>query len=263
MLDRGQHSASGDDASPAVGSRDARILLLWDVDHTLIDNGGVSKEIYAGAFSLLAGRPAEHPPRTNGRTDTEIMRGMLAAHGLQDVPLSLARLGEALTQAAADRADALRERGHALPGALVVLTTLHDDHPDVIQSVLTGNVQPVALVKLGAFGLDRYLDFEVGGFGSDSAVRSDLVGVAQRKAAHKYGIEFDRSTTVLVGDTPRDVQAGRQGGAYVLAVASGASSPEELSAEGADAVLPDLRETRTVINAILAVRCNRGIGSQG
>lgn len=96
-----------------------------------------------------------------------------------------------------------------------------------------------------------------------SALRSNLVGVAQRKAARKYGGQFDRSTTVQVGDTPRDVQAGRQGGAYVLAVASGASGPEELRAEGADAVLPDLRETGAVVDAILAVDSNCDIGCQG
>jgi phosphoglycolate phosphatase len=37
----------------------------------------------------------------------------------------------------------------------------------VIQSLLTGNIQPNAVVKTSAFGLDRWLDYEVGAYGSD------------------------------------------------------------------------------------------------
>ncbi len=61
----------------------AQILLLWDVDHTLIENGGVSKEIYARAFELLTG----HPPssvETDGRTDFEIMANLFAAQNQSD-----------------------------------------------------------------------------------------------------------------------------------------------------------------------------------
>jgi hypothetical protein len=53
------------------------ILVLWDIDHTLIENHGVNKEIYALAFKLLTGREAEHRARTDGRTEPEVMRDML------------------------------------------------------------------------------------------------------------------------------------------------------------------------------------------
>jgi hypothetical protein len=56
------------------------LLVLWDVDHTLIENHGVNKEIYAHAFELLTGRAAELPAQTDGRTEPEIMRTMLARH---------------------------------------------------------------------------------------------------------------------------------------------------------------------------------------
>jgi len=101
----------------------------------------------------------------------------------------------------------IRERGRALPGAEAALAALAAD-AGVVQSLLTGNVQPNALVKLAAFGLDGYLDFEVGGFGSDHRHRPSLVGVARAKAERKYGVAFDGTATVLVGDTPLDVAAG-------------------------------------------------------
>ena len=111
-----------------------------------------------------------------------------------------------------------------------------------MQSLLTGNVQPNALLKLASFELDGYLDFDVGGFGSDHHHRPSLVEVARTKAERKYGTAFDGTATVLVGDTPLDVAAGRAGGARVVAVATGPYGPTS-SRTGADVVLEDLRDT--------------------
>jgi phosphoglycolate phosphatase-like HAD superfamily hydrolase len=225
------------------------LLLLWDIDHTLIENHGVNKEIYALAFELLTGRPAEHPARTDGRTEPEIMRNMLTAHGIEPTPDYLARVPEVLESATASKAGTLRERGHELPGARAGLAAFQS-MPGIVQSVLTGNIRPDAITKLSVFGLDGYLDFEAGGYGSDDEVRANLVGVAQERASAKYGARFDKGNTVLIGDTPRDVQAGRNGGAHVIAIASGSDSMEALLAEGADIVLPDLRDTRAVMEAV-------------
>jgi phosphoglycolate phosphatase-like HAD superfamily hydrolase len=225
------------------------LLVLWDVDHTLIENHGVNKETYAQAFQLLTGHPAEHPAQTEGRTEPEIMRNMLLRHGIKPTADHIARMPEVLEAATSSKATSLRQRGHELPGARDALAALHAI-PGIIQSVLTGNIRPNALTKLSVFGLDGYLDFEVGGYGSDDDVRDNLVGVARERASAKYGVKFDKTTTVLIGDTPRDVLAGRNGGAYVVAVASGSDSVESLHSEGADVVLPDLRDTRAVVEAV-------------
>jgi phosphoglycolate phosphatase-like HAD superfamily hydrolase len=87
------------------------------------------------------------------------------------------------------------------------------------------------------------LDLDVGGYGSDDSRRPRLVGAAQRKAAQKYGAAFGPASTVLVGDTELDVAAALQGGALVIAVATGVRSQEELRQAGAHAVLPDLADT--------------------
>jgi phosphoglycolate phosphatase len=44
------------------------LLLLWNVDHTLIENGGVSKENYALPFGILIGRAPEVQSQTDGRS---------------------------------------------------------------------------------------------------------------------------------------------------------------------------------------------------
>ncbi|MFD0345141.1 HAD hydrolase-like protein [Kitasatospora aburaviensis] len=92
-------------------------------------------------------------------------------------------------------------------------------------------------------------------------VSGPLVQVARRRAAAAYGRAFDADGTVLIGDTPRDVQAGRTGGARVIAVASGASSAAALREAGADAVLAALRDTEAVVRAVQALA--PGVRSSG
>ncbi|WP_194853098.1 HAD family hydrolase [Nocardia sp. SYP-A9097] len=233
------------------------LLVLWDIDHTLIENYGVNKEIYGWAFELLTGTRAEHRARTEGRTEPEIMRNMLIEHGIQPAADYSDRVLSVLESATLSRIEKMREQGHELPGAREALTALRST-PGIIQSVLSGNIKPNAITKLSAFTLNGFIDFEVGGYGSDDHVRDNLVAIAQRRASEKYGDTFDKANTVLIGDTSRDVQAGRNGGAHVIAVASGAESPEELRTAGADLTLPDLRDTQAVIAAVTSFQQARG-----
>jgi phosphoglycolate phosphatase-like HAD superfamily hydrolase len=228
------------------------ILVLWDIDHTLIENHGVNKETYALAFRLLTGREAEYRARTDGRTELEIMRGMLTLHGIALTADHVARMPAALESATLANARALRERGRELPGARDVLGAFQAS-AGIVQSVLSGNIRPNAVTKLSVFGLDGFMDFEIGGYGSDDEVRANLVAVAQARATAKYGGIFNKASTILVGDTPRDVRAGRDGGARVVGVATGSDSVEALRAAGADVVLPDLRDTRAVAEAVTSL----------
>jgi phosphoglycolate phosphatase len=228
------------------------ILVLWDIDHTLIENHGVNKETYALAFTLLTGRDAEHRARTDGRTEPEIMRDMLMLHGIAPTTDQVAQMPKALESATLANAGALRVRGHELPGARDVLAAFQAT-PRIVQSVLSGNIRPNAVTKLSAFGLERFMDFEVGGYGSDDEVRANLVAVAQARATAKYGEAFDKANTILVGDTSRDVRAGRDGGARVVGVATGSDSVESLRAAGADVVLTDLGDTGAVAEAVTSL----------
>ena len=228
------------------------LLLLWDIDHTLTENNGVNKEIYALAFEMLTGQPPQHRARTDGRTEPEIMRDMLARHGMEASPDQMARVPGALAEATLANVQKLRERGCALPGARSALAAFQA-MPEVVQSVLSGNIWPDAVAKLAAFGLDGFMDFEAGGYGSDHEHRPALVAVAQQRAAARYGAAFTAVNTVLVGDTLRDVRAGREGGARVVAVATGSDDAGSLRAEGADIVLPDLRNTGAVVAAVTSL----------
>lgn len=232
-------------------SRD--LLILWDVDHTLIENGGVSKAAYRAAFKLLTGQQATKPVVTDGSTDWLIMESLLNTHGFALTDELRSRVEPALIEALHGLVPELKERGHELAGARDAISALGNES-GVHQSVLTGNIKPNGQAKLAAFDLDNLLDFEIGGFGSDAAIRSELVGFAQRRALVKFGQQFDRETTLLIGDTPRDVQAGIEGGAKVLAVATGIFDSQSLAAAGADNVLEDLKDTAAVVSAVRALR---------
>lgn len=221
-----------------MNSGGGRVLVLWDVDHTLIENGGVSKANYALAFEILTGRPAQTAARTDGRTDVDIMDGLFADNGAKS-PADQDMVLAALAEAGRRNAEELRVRGYSLPGAAECLERLAE-RSDVINSILTGNIEDNARVKLGIFGLDKWVDFSVGAFGAEHRVRSQLVPIAQAKAAERYGFNVEDEVTLLVGDTVRDVMAGREGGARVIAVATGSDSEEVLREAGADAVLGSL-----------------------
>lgn len=237
----------------------ADTLLLWDVDHTLIENSGVSKENYALAFELLTGRLAVTQPQTDGRTDIAIMANLLSANGIASDAFTVERQLAVLADAGRRNESRLRELGHALPGAMECLKRLAAES-GIIQSVLTGNIEQNARIKLGAFELDRWLDFSVGGFGADHKVRAMLVPVAQEKAKRVHGFDSKTGITVLIGDTTLDVEAGLVGGARVIGVATGVSSRDELARAGADVVLSGLADTDALVAAIRTVQ---GLGPTG
>jgi len=120
--------------------------------------------------------------------------------------------------------------------------------PGVVQTVVTGNVRPNAEVKLGALGLAEFFDFDVGGYGSDGVDRYRLVVRAGERAAGKYGPEYGNPVcAIVIGDTPRDIEAAQLGGADIFAVASGVHSADEPQAAGAHVVFSDLANTTEML----------------
>ncbi|MCE7080040.1 HAD family hydrolase [Streptomyces sp. ST2-7A] len=223
-----------------------QLIVLWDIDHTLIDNAGVSKEIYAAAFSALAGRPPTGPARTEGRTDRLIMREMFLREGLPEPDWTAVEA--ALTLAGQERLEELRRRGTALPSVRDALKAV-SVQDGWVSSILTGNIAANARVKLSAFDLDPLLDLSVGAYGADALRRPDLVAVARERARLLRNVRSD-VPVVLVGDTPRDVESALTTGSGLVAVASGIHSAEELAAAGASVVLPDLSDTAGLLRIL-------------
>jgi phosphoglycolate phosphatase len=228
----------------------ARTLVLWDVDHTLMETGGVGAELFRAAFEQATGRALEHAATVTGRTESAIFRETAELHGISWSNELFDRYADLLARGYRQRTAEMTRRGRALPGAAAAIAALAGADT-VVQSVLTGNLRPVAQAKLQTFGLDGGLDLNVGAYGSDDPVRARLVGIARARACRKYQTRFDGRATVLVGDTPGDVQAALEGGARVIAVASGRNTAEELRQAGAGIVLPDLQDSDGLVRAVL------------
>jgi phosphoglycolate phosphatase-like HAD superfamily hydrolase len=187
-----------------------------------------------------------------GRTDRAIISETLRLNGIAPADEVVTAFADVLAAAFTARRDEIGPRGRELPGARAVLKELAS-RADVVQSVLTGNMKPIAVCKLTAFGLHDLVDFDVGAYGLDGLDRPPLVGLARRRAERKFGEAFDAATTVLIGDTPFDVDAGHRGGARVVALATGASDERTLRAAGAEVVLADLTDTGAVVRVLLRV----------
>lgn len=233
-----------------VGAAGKQVLLLWDVDHTLIENSGVSKAVYARAFQMMTGNAPETQPSTDGRTDHEIMRNLFAANGATFTAGDETSYASVLADAMRMLHPRLMRDGFVLPGVTNALEAVAKI-PGIVQSVLTGNIRPNAEAKLRLLGdYAQLLDLDVGGYGSDDVARPRLVGAAQRKASEKYRVRFGPSSTVLVGDTERDVAAALEGGAMIVGVATGVTSEERLRQAGAHVVLPDLADPAGFVEII-------------
>ena len=206
-------------------------------------SGGHGGRAFEAAFRTVVGREPV-PVEYGGRTDQQIALAMLDGEREH-----LPRILEELASAMDARRQDIRRDGHAYPGVAAVLEELHG-HEGVIQSLLTGNIQSNAALKVSAFGLERWLDLEVGAYGSDPHERrSDLVAVARERAAARYG---EPTGAVLVGDTPHDVQAAREAGARAVAVMTGFAERAAVERSQPDALLDDLSDTAAAVAAITA-----------
>ena len=228
-------------------------LILWDIDGTLIRAGGVTLGIFNRAVERAVGRhPGDHGVAFSGGTDQQIAQSILAVleiaeeEAAQLIPTILGHLEAELAAAEG----LIREKGHVLPGVAELLCRL-DEAPEVHQSVLTGNIAANAAVKLRAFDLDRWLDLEIGAFGSDHADRNELVPIAIQRLRRLRGVDVAPSDVWVVGDTVRDLACARAGGARVVLVATGRISREELRAAEPDRFFEDLSDIDAVF-ALLA-----------
>lgn len=167
-------------------------------------------------------------------------------HALID-ELYVARLGRVATVAERERfvADYLVELDAQLAaGGAVALDGVHDlldalRAHEVVVGIATGNVRAGADAKLRAVGFDP-ARFVVGGYGSDSHVRAELVAAAIRRAKEAGEV----GEVVVIGDTVHDIAAAKANGAVAIGVSTGSDPADKLAAAGADEVWSSLREIR-------------------
>lgn len=208
------------------------VLLLFDIDGTMLLRA--SAEHVAAVYEALEAvyevrEPSGCAIGAAGRTDLEIARvicllkGLSAARfdaGIDDFQVACVEAYARLVP------DDLSDR--VAPGMADVLAALAA-RPHTHLSLLTGNLEPVARIKLRAASLDRFFATGQGAFGSDHEDRTELPAIARGRARTLNGGDpYPRDRTVVIGDTPRDIACARADGVRCVAVATGPFTAEQL-----------------------------------
>ncbi len=224
-------------------------LLLWDLDGTLLHTGGVSAEAMHMAMTKVYGpAPRRERPFYSGKTDRQIIQETYALLTPADVLEHLNDFMATYELELLARQVRLRAKAALMPGILAVLQALQ---PQALQAPLTGNIAPIAQLKLAILNLLPYLDVAVGAYGNDHFDRSALVPIALARATQAYGHSFSGQAVVVLGDTPNDILCGKANGTRTVALATGAYSLQELQAHQPDAALPDATDLAATVAAIL------------
>lgn len=226
------------------------ILLLFDIDGTLMDTGGAGMAALQDAAMDCFQLTREQVPAFDlaGATDLGVVENLLAALGLDWCSTRAEAFRSAYLSALETRLSAKEFRGRLLPGVAELLETLSGDVRFAL-GLLTGNYRRGAELKLERFGLKEF--FAEGAFGDDAADRNLLGPVALGRMRQQAGHKFTAERTIIIGDTPRDIDCAKAVGARCLAVATGAFTQHQLAAHQPWQTLAVLSDT-VMVHKLLA-----------
>lgn len=218
------------------------VLVLFDIDGTLIRTAGAGVRGLSDAFERIHGRAdALDGVTVAGRTDRAILTEIF---GRWNQPLSDAVIAPLREHYLESLERELWQRDVAgagvLPGVHEALDALDSD-PSFVVGLLTGNFERGAELKLSRFDLWRR--FRFGAFGDDHVDRRDLVPVAVLRAR---ACGLDPAHVIVIGDTPLDVDCAHAHNARAVAVATGGYSRAALLATGAEIVVDTLDALRPI-----------------
>ncbi|MGH7773491.1 MAG: HAD family hydrolase [Candidatus Binatia bacterium] len=234
-------------------SKTAQNLVLFDIDGTLVDCGTAAGKCFSKAFQEAFGVPCPiFPPEdVSGLTDAAILMEVLRRLNLKcedfDRRQALAFDIYARNLAKEFKLQPARE----LPGATRAIQAVRDIGGCV--GLLTGSTEATARIKLESAGID-FEQFACGAYSEDGELRESLPQVAQTRFLRLFGRE--PKVTILIGDTPRDVQAALRTGCDFIGVTTGIYDRASLEEAGAQVILKDLTDTDSLCQAIKAI-CRR------
>src|SRR5215470_560262 len=229
-------------------------ILLWDIDGTLIRSAklGGYKEYTIPVLEEIfgtAGRLADM--QVSGMTDLQIVFEALSDAGVSQEEI-LAR-AELLVSRLTEEARRVTSNGvkffELLPGVRETLQALAD-HPRYESALVTGNIKPMAQLKMELVGLDHFFTLP-GAFGEESHNRRDLPARAAERIRSYLQLDLAPEQFIVIGDTPNDIDCARHFGARAVAVGTGRFySREDIMACEPDVLLPDLTDTQLVLETL-------------
>ena len=221
-------------------------LLLFDIDGTLLTSGGAGERALRLGFRDRFGIDDDlSQVEIAGRTDSGIVRRMLAAHRLPETPENIAAFFDGYLHHLAREIP--RTPGRLLPGILPLLDALKP-RTDIVLALLTGNLARGAEIKLLHYGVWHF--FEFGAYADDHHDRDQLGHFAKARALERHGIDFAPERIFVLGDTPHDITCARAIGAQAIAIATGKFTRAELTTHAPDFLFDNLADVSEVLAAI-------------
>lgn len=215
-------------------------IFLFDIDGTLITINRTGRAAMERAFGRYFGVSEDVFADFSfaGMTDRAIVRA-----GIERLigESSDALVDQLMNDYARNLAENLQaENEYRLHRGVNEAIEIAESRPESALGLGTGNLRAAAKAKLEPFGLfDR---FTFGGFGCEHEDRAAVLRFGAERGARLLGRAAEECEIIVIGDTPRDVSAGHEIGARVVAVATGPYNAEELRAAGAVHVFRDLEE---------------------
>jgi phosphoglycolate phosphatase-like HAD superfamily hydrolase len=227
-------------------------LILFDIDGTLTrtQNGYIPfNRAILDTFNVAGDIRSVFP---DGMTDPRILEEISAKAEVEikicgdQLSQFANNLGRNYVAALQDGTTTVRD----LNGVPELLDRL-SAHGKFAQGVVTGNFEATALIKLEAARLACHLSF--GAYASDSSHRPDLPAITKRRWEKSAGRAIRFECCVIVGDTPKDLDAARANGMKCVLVGTGRYPIEELRYYAPDATVADLTDTGAVIETLLKI----------
>ena len=226
------------------------MLVLWDLDLTLLDPAGFGARMITPVLAELLGRDPVMGAPFAGRTDRAVITDLLELNGIEgpDDDEVISVMDAVASRCERFAGDLLAGGGGPMPGAREAVAALAAD-PLLHQGIVTGNMRRTALLKLRTCGFDDLPDPALGAFGDHRVDRSLLIRDAAAAACSR-GLEVTPASSVVIGDHVHDVRGALDAGARCVAVATGRVSAAELRSAGAHVVLPDLTDPDALLAAV-------------
>ncbi len=247
--------------NPGPRTRSPRVLLLFDIDGTLLLTDGAGMRAFAHVSRELFGQHFSWDGIvTAGGLDPLLFAEAAAANGLDDDPSHHARFHAAYLERLAVELEVGRRGVRAMPGVIELVAAVRQrwtTRGDVMPGLLTGNYAAAVPLKLAAVGLDPRW-FEIQALGDEAPSRPDLVALALRRYEHRFDAAIDPAAVVVIGDTPRDVHCAKAHGCVAFGVATGRYSVADLLDAGADAAVANLADPAPLWQMVELLLTGRG-----
>jgi phosphoglycolate phosphatase len=215
------------------------MVVLFDIDGTLIDSGGSGTRSWRAAFEKLYGVTVDIGDfSAAGETDPQV--ALATFRGALHRDPQEAELSNLYAQYLLFLTDDIWISASYRVLAGVEPTLVRLGEAGAMLGLVSGALEGAARTKLMPANLNRYFLF--GAYGTDSPDRAELTRIAIDKATRLHP-QVTPAEVYVVGDTPLDIAAARAAGAISVGVASGAYSTDQLSAAGADHVMGSLEDT--------------------